>query len=232
MAIRHGHAEVRDELKAAIRETVKQEREHGQVPWSAASLLEFDDAEAYDEFLKFLDGLNQTNYSPFDNRLWVNWDYFHLAGKLFEFHRAEYSRRVLEALQSDSLPVREAGQRELEFRFGWNFGFDAREFRPVRREKFAKLRPIVERLTNMTQPEIRGYVLRERGVKLDGPAGLAWLPALCEAVGNQDPVVYENVLRLVEEFAGEVGCYEHIYRLNSNARHRALTAYLADRANK
>ncbi len=229
VAVRYGHPELKEELLAAVRESIKTERENGQVPWSAAAMLGMGASEAYAEFLKLLDALNETKHSPFDNRLWFNRDYFPLTWELFQSHRAEYFRRVLSALESDSLPAREAGQGELELRFRWNFGFNARDFRAVRSETLAKLRPVVERLATMTETEIRGYVLRERGVKLDGPPGVAWLPVLREAVADHDPAVYENVLQLVEEFTGEVGCFEQTHRLGPDTRRRALAAYLADR---
>jgi hypothetical protein len=148
--------------------------------------------------------------------------------ELFPESREDYFHRVLLLLESRSLAERELGVEVLRRSLHWDFGFDYQAFAGQRAAKLNQLRPILRKLSTLTEVEMRAEVLRLRGVTLDGPCGKNWLSALRRAAVDLEPAIAANALEMIEEITGHYGC-RHLASLPAEQRGAALTAFLQDR---
>lgn len=212
LAVRDGRAEYLDELL--------------RIPTSGA-LLAADDDRALALYLKKLDAGRKLAESRFNNAPYLDYSYTDGLQRLFPRHAPAFFERVAALLESPHLPERVAGVEALEHALHADHGFQAADFAPVRAEQLARLRPLLKRLAGLTEAGMRAAVLRDRGVKLEGAPGPAWVPALTRAALSEDPAVGANALLLLEEVADVPGC-SAFFSLRPAERERVLQARLRD----
>jgi hypothetical protein len=130
-------------------------------------------------------------------------DYWPRVVALFPAHADVYFRELEARLLSDEKPKREFALYQLKEKFFWDFDFDADDYPIVNKKKLEALRPLLDRLGRSTDIlQMRGIVLEHFGVKLEGPPGRGWLPAVEAAVLRWNSVVHLNalcVLGMIEE---------------------------------
>jgi len=115
----------------------------------------------------------------------------------------EYFRELCELIQSDDEGRRYfAIVHQLQSYFFWDFDLNPKDFPPVRDRKLEEVKPLLALLSRGNMLEKRGTLLRHFGVKLEGPPGKAWLPAIQAAVLSWNPTIKINavcVLGMIEE---------------------------------
>lgn len=228
LGVKAGHETRAAELIAAVRATFEADKPANG--YLASPLLEAGRGAPYAEYLKLLDGARPTLLSdPGDLTLRGGAEYQGMLRSLFASHPADFFDRVASLLDSKELRERAAGEQLLDDTLYWNFGFASQALAPVRAAKIGYVRAALRALGAMKVPEMRAYVLRERGVALAGAPGKAWVPALAEAAAGFDPATARNALDLLEVVVGDDGCAE-LWPMPPDERGRAVRAFLADRA--
>jgi hypothetical protein len=149
---------------------------------------------------------------------------------LYPNHLDEYLRRAAAYVTSDNVREREHGLYCLESRFNWTFNLDADDPVPALARTLQEMRPLLERMGRGTLVEARGALLVHFGVKLEGPPGKAWLPALEKAVLSWNPTVRFNAARVLCMLLHDTNLMRHA-SLGHFKRARELKAHLnADQA--
>jgi hypothetical protein len=212
LAVREGYDEYRDELIFLA---------------ELQALLASEDRQALEAYFRAHDRKRSLEKDPSGSADRLTRPYRDGLCALFPVSAPAFFERVLALLESPRLPERAGGLDLLERTLHCDFGLSAADFAPVRAAKLARLRPLLKRLAGLTEPEIRGAVLRELGVALEGQPGPAWAPALRRAAGSEDPAVAANALLLLEEVTDTPGCYEFV-SLPAAERARVVAARLRD----
>jgi hypothetical protein len=130
-------------------------------------------------------------------------DYWPRMAALFPAHAGVYFRELEALLLSEEKPKREFAINQLKEKFFWDFDFDADDYPFVNKKKLEALRPLLDRLRQSSDLlAMRGILLEHFGVKLAGPSGRGWLPAVEAAVLRWNSVIHLNalcVLGMIEE---------------------------------
>lgn len=231
LEMKYGPKRLIEELLTTVHVAMEEERKRGSIPSSPEFLLLANDEKCYNEYLKILDSVKSLQRHGFDNSEYLDYAYTRLLNQLFPSHPADYFARVLQLLESESLPLRQGGEAALQESLHWNFDFASGAFASVRAEVLAQLKPVLKRLSAMSEIQMRAYVLRALGVQLADRTAQAWIPTLKEAALSFDPAVSQNALMLIEDITGEYGCYDLHYP-SPTEREQALSAYLHDRGIK
>lgn len=219
MGVKLGRTTLTNEFLESARQALAGQLTHDDRSHLADILFESGNKGAYRIYLQMIDQLGPT--------MWEH-EHAELLARLLSSHAPDFFPRVLALLESQSLPVRQVGERALIMTFDWNFGFDATDFAWPRTEKLLQLKPLFERLSSMTAVQRRAEVLMQLGVKLNGPPRKAWLPVLMKAAVSFDPAVCANALQLIEDVTGEYDCLT-LQDLSPGVRQRALSAFFQDR---
>src|SRR5262249_45238437 len=116
---------------------------------------------------------------------------------------ADYFREIISLLESnDEGRMYFAFVHQLQNHFFWDFDLDPKDFSPVIRRKVAEIKPLLERMSKGDLLLMRGELLKHFGIKLEGPPGKAWLPAVQAASLHWNSTVKLNalhVLGMIEE---------------------------------
>jgi hypothetical protein len=244
LGVKYGKKELVEELIETVRLSFEEDRQKGEYPSTVEFLLMAENKHACAEFRKILDSTRRLIRSRFCNDEYLDSTYTDLLQKLFPSHPGDYFERVLSLLESNSVVERCEGERALESALHSDFSYNysaqyssggrrvttympATPFAPQRAQMLERVRPLLKKLSLMTEVEIRGYLLKEFGVKLEGNANRAWLPALTKAALSYDTAVWKNAAWLIEEITGEYGCFGLAY--TAVEREWAFSAYLHDR---
>ena len=130
-------------------------------------------------------------------------DYWSRVAALFPAHADFFFQEMEAMLLSEEKLNRDFAIYHLKDRLFWDFEFDADDYPYVNRKKLDALKPLLGRLSRSRDPlEMRGIMLQHFGVKLEGPPGRGWLPAVEAAVLRWNPVIHMNalcVLGMIEE---------------------------------
>jgi HEAT repeat protein len=120
-----------------------------------------------------------------------------LAG-LFPDFPEDYFREILSLLESNSEHHRHfAIVHQLQNHFFWDFDLDPKDLAPVIRQRVAEIKPLLERMSKGDLLTMRAELLRHFGIKLEGPPGKGWLPAVQAAALHWNPTVKLNAVRVL-----------------------------------
>jgi HEAT repeat protein len=122
---------------------------------------------------------------------------------LYPHHLDEYLKRAAAFVLSQKPREREYGLYCLESRFNWTFGLDADDPAPALARTLQEIKPLLDLMGRGTLVEARGALLVHFGVKLDGPPGKAWLPAVEKAVLSWNPTIRFNAARILSMLRGD-----------------------------
>jgi hypothetical protein len=130
-------------------------------------------------------------------------DYWPRLAALFPVHSDVWFREIETLIASEEKPKRDFAIYQLKEKFYWDFDFDADDYPIVNKRKLEALKPLLARLSRSNDIlDMRGILLQHFGVKLDGPPGRGWLPAVEAAVLRWNSVIHLNalsMLRMIEE---------------------------------
>jgi hypothetical protein len=224
VAVRHGHADLVDELIATVRTNVAEEHKREQEASRHTVLLLADHSKAYAEYLRICDEAKRLVYWRWNQEQRLAPEYYASVLQLFPNHAGDFFKRVLALLESKSLREREAGEELLRQTLKRTFGYDSFAFSSQRAAQLARLRPKLKSLAAMPEVQMRAFVLRDLGVTLPGPPSSEWIPVLRQAASGKDATIVENVLLVLEEIAAASGCHE-LHDWPPNERAQVLAAF-------
>jgi hypothetical protein len=151
---------------------------------------------------------------------------------LFPDHADFYFRELETLIVSEDKAQREFAIRQLEEKFGWNFDFHADDFPFACKRKLEAIKPLLARLGRSRDLlAMRGLVLEHFGIKLEGPPGRGWLPAVEAATLRWNAVVHLNALCVLGMIEENTEIMTFLYKPLS-VRHRALQAHLEQKRAK
>jgi hypothetical protein len=172
-------------------------------------------------------GVPFSDFMPaFEDTLKLSPDYTGRLLALFPDHADVYFRELQTLIVSEDKPQREFAIRQLEDIFFWNFDFHLDDFPIACKRKLEAIKPLLARLGRSRDLlAMRGLLLQHFGVKLEGPGGRGWLPAVEAAVLRWNAVVHLNALCVLGMIEEDPEVMRFVYRPLS-VRQRELEAYL------
>jgi hypothetical protein len=187
----------------------------------------------HDKSQALVRGVPLSEFMPaFEDTLKLSPDYLARLPALFPEHAGAYFRELEELIVSEDQAKREFAIQQLEEKFFWNFDIDPDEYAFACKRKLEAIKPLLARLGRSNDIlEMRGILLQQFGIKLEGAPGRAWLPAVEAAALRWNTVVHLNamcVLGMIEEDTEAM-------RLINNApsiREKVLQAHLKQRRAK
>jgi hypothetical protein len=149
-------------------------------------------------------GVPLSDFKPaFEDTLKLSPDYRVRLRALFPEHAGLFFRELETLIVSEDKEQREFAISQLEEMFFWNFDIDPDQYAFACKRKLEKIKPLLDRLSRSSDIlEMRGMLLQHFGVKLEGPPGTKWLPAIEAAALRWNTVVHLNamcVLGMIEE---------------------------------
>jgi hypothetical protein len=145
---------------------------------------------------------------------------------LFPNNLDEYIKRAAKFIKSETMREREYGFYCLEHRFNWTFEMDVDDPTPLLVRKLEEMRPLLDQMGKGTLVEARGTLLVHFGVKLEGPPGKKWMPALEKAACSWNPTICFNATRVLCTLTGDSDLMRYP-SMTINKREKELKAQLA-----
>jgi hypothetical protein len=180
-----------------------------------------------------LRGVPLSEFMPaFEDTIKLSPDYTARLLALFPEHAGAYFRELEGLIVSEDRPKREFAIRQLEDMFFWDFNFDVDDYPIAAGRKLEAIKPLLARLGRSSDVlEMRGILLQHFGIKLEGPPGRAWLPAVEAAALRWNPVIHVNamcVLGMIEEDTDVMGLVNNA----PSVREKVLQEHLKQRRAK
>jgi hypothetical protein len=149
-------------------------------------------------------GIPLSEFLPaFEDTLKLSPDYQARLLALFPDHAGAYFRELATLVVSEDRHLREFAIRQFQDTFFWNFDLNADDYPIACKRKLEAIKPLLARLGRRNDIlAMRGMLLQHFGVKLEGPPGRSWLPAVEAAALRWNAVVHLNamcVLGMIEE---------------------------------
>jgi hypothetical protein len=178
-------------------------------------------------------GVPFSDFLPaFEDTLKLSPDYKVRLLVLFPDHADAYFRELEGLIVSEEKSQREFAIRQLEETFFWNFDFHADEYPASCKRKLDAIEPLLTRLGRSRDIlAMRGMLLEHFGIRLVGPPGRGWLPAVEAAALRWNAVVHLNamcVLGMIEEDTEVM----HFINRPPSVREKELQGYLTQRRAK
>ena len=226
MLVKHGRKDLAPEL---IKE-VAAAREQNLKAYGKSEIKEClpatGDEAALRQYIEWLSGMPRGHRIGYDSTAFPSWEYQKALGCLAAAHPKVYYAQVLTLIQSDSIIDRRLGEKACGVR---ELGFDAAALAADRAEQLNRVRPICERLGDLSETDRVALVLRECGCRLQGEPGQAWIPELVKAAAGPDGLISDRATWLVGRILGESLSPPDLGGLRDTDRALLLTCWLRDR---
>lgn len=184
------------------------------------------DEAALRQYVEWLSGMPRGHRIGYDITAFPSWEYQKALGCLAAAHPKVYYGQGLTLIQSDSIIDRRLGEKACGVR---ELGFVAAALAADRTEQLKRVRPICERLGDLSETDRVALVLRECGCRLQGAPGQAWIPELVKAAAGPDRLVSDRATWLVGRILGESFSPPDLGGLRDTDRALLLTCWLRDR---
>lgn len=117
---------------------------------------------------------------------------------LFPEHVPEFFECLVSLLEAPTMEEREAGSKILLRELYWDFDFLPLALKATREESLREIKPLMDSLQELSEPDLRAEILRLHEVRLDeGRPSKSWLPALVQASQSYDNTVAKNALWMI-----------------------------------